>query len=164
MRGREGKGVQLSAVLSRWRAQVSEIDTTQGGSAGPWLSKQLVGRTAAALFVLCGASSLASLAQPTTSGVQPGGAYAAVALAAGAGLLTWFLPWSRWPHWASMFLIPVGLGLVAVSSALAGSDAVVYSVLFVLLFAWIGVAFPQGTALLALTPFAAAYVLPLAYL
>ena len=151
----------MSAVLSRWRAQFSESETTQGDSAGPWLSKLLVGRTAAALFVLCGASSLASLVQPTTSGGQPSGAYVAVALAAGAGLLTWCLPWSRWPRWASAFLIPVGFALVAVSSALAGSDAVVYSVLFVLLFAWIGVAFPQGTALLALSPFAAAYVLPL---
>ncbi len=151
----------MSAVLSRWRAQFSESEITQGDSGGPWLSKLLVGRTAAALFVLCGASSLASLVQPTTSGGQPGGAYVAVVLAAGAGLLTWCLPWSRWPSWAGLFLIPVGFALVAVSSALAGSDPVVYSVLFVLLFAWIGVAFPQGTALLALTPFAAAYVLPL---
>ena len=58
----------------------------------------------------------------------------------------------------------MGFALVAVQSALAGPDAVVYSVFFVLLFAWIGVAFPQGTALLALTLFAAAYVLPLVFL
>ena len=55
----------------------------------------------------------------------------------------------------------VECALVAVNSALAGSDAVVYSVFFVLLFAWIGVAFPQGTSLLSLGLFAAAYVLPL---
>ena len=151
----------MSAVLSRWRAQFSESDTREGDAAGPWLSKVLVGRSAAVLFLLCGASILASLVPPTTSGGQPSGAYVAAAVAAGAGILSWCLPWSRWPRWASSFLIPVGFALVAVQSALASSDAVVYSVFFVLLFAWIGVAFPQGTALLALSLFAAAYVLPL---
>ncbi len=151
-------------MLSQWRAQFAECDTTAGDAAGPWLSKLLVGRTAAALFVLCGASSVATLVQPATSGGRPGGAFLAVAFAVAAGLLTWCLPWSRWPRWAGLSLIPVGFVLVAFSSALAGSDAVVYSVLFVLLYAWIGVAFPQGTALLALSLFAAAYVLPLVYL
>ena len=151
----------MSAVLSQWRAQFSERDTTECESAGPWLSKVLVGRTAAILFLLCGASSLAGLVGPATSGGQRSGAFVAAAVAAGAGLVSWCLPWSRWPRWASLFLIPVGFTLVAVQSALASSDAVVYSVFFVLLFAWIGVAFPQGTALLALSPFAAAYVLPL---
>ncbi len=154
----------MRAVLSHWRAQFSESDTTEGGSAGPWLSKVLVGRTAAALFLLCGASSLASLVQPTTSGGQPSGAYVAAAVAGAASLLAWWLPWSRWPRWASLFLVPVGFGLVALQSSLAIPDAVVYSVFFVLLFAWIGVAFPQGTALLSLTLFAAAYVLPLVFL
>ena len=99
----------MSAVLSRWRAQFSESDTTEGGSAGPWLSKVLVGRTAAALFWLCGASSLASLVRPTTSGGQPSGAYVAAAVAAGAGLLAWWLPWSRWPRWASSVPDPGGI-------------------------------------------------------
>ena len=151
-------------MLSHWRAQFSESATTEGGSAGPWLSKVLVGRTAAALFLLCGASSLASLVQPTSSGGQSSGAYVAAAVAGAASLLAWWLPWSRWPRWASLFLVPVGFGLVALQSSLAIPDAVVYSVFFVLLFAWIGVAFPQGTALLALTLFAAAYVLPLVFL
>jgi diguanylate cyclase (GGDEF)-like protein len=154
----------MSAVLSRWRAQVAQSEITHGDPGDPWLSRLLVGRTAAALFLICGASSLPSLVQPATSGGPPVGAAVAVALAVGAGLLAWFLPWNRWPRWASAFLIPVGFALVAVNSALAGSAAVVSSVLFVLVFAWIGVAFPQGSALLSLSLFAAAYVLPLVYL
>jgi diguanylate cyclase (GGDEF)-like protein len=59
-----------------------------------------------------------------------------------------------------LLLVPVGFTLVALQVAL-GSAAGVSAVLFVLLFAWIGVAFPQGTALMALPLFAAAYLLPL---
>jgi diguanylate cyclase (GGDEF)-like protein len=54
----------------------------------------------------------------------------------------------------------VGFGLVALQITLAGPDVRVYAVFFVLLFAWIGVAFPQGTALMVLPLFAAAYLLP----
>ena len=92
---------------------------------------------------------------------QPGRACVAAAVAAGAGLLTWFLPWNRWPRWASLFLVPVGLALVALQIAFASPDARVGAVFFVLLFAWIGVAFPRGTALIVLPQFAAAYLLPL---
>ena len=113
------------------------------------------------LFMLNGAYSLVSVLWPTSPGGEPGGAYLAAVLAAGAGLLNWSLPWSRWPRWASLFLVPLGFALVAVQSALASPDAVVHSVFFVLLFTWIGVAFPRGTALLTLPLFAAAYLLPL---
>ncbi|MCX6363510.1 MAG: GAF domain-containing protein, partial [Actinobacteria bacterium] len=58
-------------------------------------------------------------------------------------------------------LLPVGFALAALQIALASPDVRVYAVFFVLLFAWIGVAFPQYTALMALPLFAAAYVLPL---
>jgi diguanylate cyclase (GGDEF)-like protein len=154
----------VKAALSRWRAGSTEDDVGRASLAGAWLSRVSVGRTAAVLFVLCGASSLASVARPAASGGQSSGAYVAVAVAAGAGLLSWCLPWSRWPRRAGYFLIPAGFALVALQSALASPDAVVYSVFFVLLFAWIGVAFPQGTALMALTLFAAAYLLPLVLL
>ena len=91
----------MSPVLSRWLAQFSESDTAEGGVAAPWLSKVLVGRTAAALFLLCGASSLAGLVRPAAAGDHSSGAYVAAVVAAGAGLLAWWLPWSRWPRWAS---------------------------------------------------------------
>jgi len=121
----------------------------------------LVGRAAAVLLWSCGVSGLVSLSASSTSGGQPARVSAAVAIAAGAGLLAWFLPWSRWPRWAGLFLVPVGFALVALQITLASPDVRVYAVLFVLLFAWIGVAFPPGTALMALPLFAAAYLLPL---
>jgi diguanylate cyclase (GGDEF)-like protein len=125
-----------------------------------------VARAAAAVFLICGVSSLLGLLWPSSSGDQPSGWSVAVAALAAVvlGLLTWFLPWSRWPRRAGLVLIPLGLALVALQIALASSNARVSAVLFVLLFAWIGVAFPRGTALLALPLFAVASLLPLAFL
>ena len=55
----------------------------------------------------------------------------------------------------------MGFALVALQITLTNPDVRVYAVFFVLLFAWVGVAFPQGTALMVLPLFAAAYLLPL---
>ena len=150
----------MGAVLARWRSGLSQGDTGEDGLGGPWPSSALVGRTAAVLLWLCGASSLVGLLWPSTSGGQPTGASVAAAVAAVAGLLAWFLPWNRWPRWAGLFLVPVGFAVVALQIALAGPDARVTTISFVLLFAWIGVAFPRGTALMALPLFAVAYLVP----
>ena len=116
----------MGAVLARWRAGLSQGDAGEDGPGGPWLSRVLVGRAAAVLLWLCGVSSLVSLLWPSASGGQPSGASVAAAVAAGAGLLSWFLPWNRWPRWAGLFLVPVGFALVALQIALASPDARVY--------------------------------------
>jgi hypothetical protein len=151
----------VGALLARWRAGFSQGAARVDGPDGPWLSRTLVGRAAAVLFWSCAVSSLLSLSAPSTSGGQPVRVSVAAAVAAGAGLLAWFLPWGRWPRWAGLFLVPVGFALVALQITLASPDVRVYAVSFFLLFAWIGVAFPPGTALMALPLFAAAYLLPL---
>ena len=155
------EGHLMGAVQPRSHPGLMAGDTGEDGSAGPGLSRLLVGRTAAVLFFVCGASSLASLLRSATSGGQSSGAYVAAAAAACAGLLSWCLPWDRWPRWAGFFLVPVGFALVALQSTLTSPDVRVYGVFFVLLFAWIGVTLPQGTALMVLPLFAAAYLLPL---
>ena len=151
----------MRALLAQWRTDLLRGAAADEGAAAAWPLAVLVGRAAAVIFWLCGVSSLVGLVWPTAPGDQPGGAYVAAVVAAGAGLLSWFLPWSRWPRWVGLFLVPVGLALVALQIALASPDVRAYGVVFVLLFAWIGAAFPRGTALMALPLFAIAYVVPL---
>ncbi len=150
----------MSALLARWRASLLRGDAGEHGQGSQWPPKVLAARAAAVLFWLCAVSSLVSLVWPSSSGGQLSRASVAAAVAAGAGLVSWFLPWDRWPRWASLFLVPVGFASIALQSTVAGPGTPVSSVLFVLLFAWIGVALPRGTALLALPLFAAAYLLP----
>lgn len=77
------------------------------------------------------------------------------------GLLAMRLPWSRWPLWASLLLVPVALAIVGVFRAVGASDGYTFSVYFVVIFTWVGVAQPRWTSLW-LSPLAAgAYVAPL---
>ena len=150
----------MGALLSRWRASLSLGDARADGRGGAWPSRVLVARAAAVFFLLCGVLSSVSLLGSSTSDGQLIRVSVAVAATAGASLLIWFLPWGRWSRWAGLIPVAVGFALVALQITLASPGAAASSVLFVLLFALIGVAFPRGTALVMLPLFAAAYVLP----
>jgi len=150
----------VGAPLARWRAGLTQGDISEADAGDRWPSKVRAGRAAALLFFLCGVTTLVSPLWSSTSGGEASGAYVAAAVSIGAGLLAWFLPWDRWPRWAGLFLALAGLAAIALQSALARPDILVSSVFFVLLFAWIGVALPRGTALLALPFYAVAYLLP----
>jgi diguanylate cyclase (GGDEF)-like protein len=94
-----------------------------------------------------------------------GGVVLALALVGAAaivvGAASWFLPWHRWPDRA--LLVPAfgALGLIWAGNAFGDPDPYTYSIYFVVLFAWIGLNQPRGTALLAAPPMALAYLTPL---
>ena len=68
----------------------------------------------------------------------------------------------RWPRWVALLPIPVGLALVALQAAFASSLVAVSIACFILLYVWIGISLPRGTALMALPLFAVAYLAPVA--
>ncbi|WP_336922622.1 GGDEF domain-containing protein [Aquipuribacter sp. SD81] len=71
------------------------------------------------------------------------------------------LPWRRVPVRWTLLLVPVGMLLIGVHNYLAAADAYRYGAFFLLLFVWVGLWHPRGTAT-ALSPLAAvAYVVPL---
>ncbi|MFC5380979.1 GGDEF domain-containing protein [Aquipuribacter nitratireducens] len=71
------------------------------------------------------------------------------------------LPWRRVDLRWTLALVPVGLALIGVHNYVAAADAYRYGAFFLLLFVWIGLWHPRGTAAL-MAPFAAvAYVVPL---
>ena len=55
----------MGALVARWRVSMSQGDAREDGPAGPWLSRILVGRSAAVLFWCCGVSGLVSLVGPS---------------------------------------------------------------------------------------------------
>lgn len=83
----------------------------------------------------------------------------AVALLLGAvGLL---VPWDRLPARSPYLLVLAALALIALSDSYGGISHFPYAVYFVVVFVWVGVTQPPGSAL-ALSPLAlAAYLLPL---
>jgi diguanylate cyclase (GGDEF)-like protein/putative nucleotidyltransferase with HDIG domain len=107
--------------------------------------------------------SLASLARPDAPGEDPIGVLLVGLSGAIVGLIVWYLPWHAWPRRAGLLLVPMGFALIALRNAVGGDDPHLYGVFFVVVFMWIGIAYPRWTGLKMLPLFAAAYLLPLMY-
>jgi signal transduction histidine kinase len=89
-------------------------------------------------------------------------ALAVVSLA--VGLVTWLIPWDRWPRRASLVLVLPAFALIALANAYGLANLQPYGVFFLVAFVWLGIAHPPRMSV-AVAPLAAlAYVLPLLYL
>jgi len=119
------------------------------------------GGQAAALFVLASTVGLvnALLPGPTNYNRPVVTVVNLVALAVGVGAA--FAPWSRWKPNATLWLIPIAIGLVCVSDAYGGTPAPVYGVYFVVVFAWVGMWHEPGTATRLAVPCCVGYLLPI---
>ena len=119
------------------------------------------GRQAAALLVAAGALTLVNDYLPGSEHLD----LLALNLVGGSavllGLLSWYVPWSRMPRWATLVHVPLALALIAVANLLGGVSAYSYATYYVVLFVWVGLAHPPGTAWLLVPPTAFAYVAPL---
>ena len=105
--------------------------------------------------------SLTSLARPDAPDEDPMGVLLVGCAAALIGLVVWFLPWRSWPRPASLALLPVGFALIAVHNVVGGEDPYLHAVFYVVLFMWLGMAHPSGTALKTLPLFLIAYLAPI---
>jgi diguanylate cyclase (GGDEF)-like protein len=126
------------------------------------LSKHIVGRLAAMLFLVGGGVSAASLILPSPIPVNRPGLAVVAALALGLGLFAWFAPWHRWRRGATLWLVPPALGLISVSDPMQGRDPYVFGIYFIVVFVWIGVCHRPWTSVRWAPPAAIAYALPLA--
>ena len=85
----------------------------------------------------------------------------AVALVAIAlGLLCLRVRWERLPQRAPLPLALVAFAMLSLSNHYGGVSAYSYAVYFVVVFVWVGIAQPPGTAWWLVPPAALAYVLP----
>lgn len=85
-------------------------------------------------------------------------AVALVAIALGLACLR--VPWERLHPRAPLPLALVAFAMLSLSNHFGGVSAYSYAVYFVVVFVWIGIAQPPGTAWWLVPPAAAAYVLP----
>jgi diguanylate cyclase (GGDEF)-like protein len=119
------------------------------------------GGQAAALFVLAGMVGLVNVTLPGPTNYNRPLVSAINVFAVAAGLIAWFAPWSRWSPRATLVLVPVALGLVCFSDAYGGTPAAVYGVYFVVVFAWVGMWHPPGTAVWLALPSCVIYLFPI---
>lgn len=83
---------------------------------------------------------------------------ALVAIALGVVCLR--VPWERLHPRAPLALAPVAFALLSLSNHYGGVSAYSYAVYYVVVFVWVGIAQPPGTAWWLVPPAAVAYVLP----
>jgi PAS domain S-box-containing protein/putative nucleotidyltransferase with HDIG domain len=125
------------------------------------ISATVAARFAAVLFFIGGAIDLATALQPTVRGLDVTSTVA-IGLCAGLiGIVAWRLPWERWPQGATLWLAPAALLCIGFGNAVGGQEPWLWSLFFLLVFAWIGMCHPPGRTLWVLPIFALAYIVPL---
>ncbi|MEY2479051.1 MAG: hypothetical protein QOG87_4366 [Actinomycetota bacterium] len=123
--------------------------------------RRAAGRQGAALFLAAGIITLLEIPLKTGSGGLPVAPALTGLIAVVGGVVTWLLPWHRWSGRALLVPATGALVLIWSGNAFGDPDPYTYSIYFVVLFAWLGLSQPRGTALLVAVPAAVAYVTPL---
>jgi PAS domain S-box-containing protein len=126
-----------------------------------FLTRAQAGRLAALLYLGASVAGLVALPFPQPAGSERGDLLLVVLAAMATGIVCWFAPWSKWPRWATLAIVPPSLALIAMGNALSGSIPFTYSLFFVVLFVWIGASQRSGMALAAAPLALVAYVAPL---
>src|SRR3954471_10119039 len=141
-----------------------------------WWSRQIIampefgtarmaGLVAAALFALCG------LLVADLGVLVPNGPHVHKRLVVLTGLaaiafggIVAVLPWQRWRRWTTVQLVPPAFALIALHNYATGADGLRYNLFFFVVFVWIGLMHPPGTALKFSPLMAAAYLAPCVWL
>lgn len=115
-------------------------------------------RQAAALFAL---TALLLLAGLRADHGRVGSVLAVAAATLVAAAVIAVLPWARWPHRATLTAVVPAMALIGAAYVLDLVPVRSYGVIFVLLFAWIGVHHPPRTAVILAPLLAVGYALPI---
>jgi diguanylate cyclase (GGDEF)-like protein/PAS domain S-box-containing protein len=125
------------------------------------LSHRLAGRMATALFVGGGLGTITATLLPAHEGLNRPGVIGVGIAALVVGIAAWYLPWQRWSERATLWLVPVAFGLIAVANHFADAEPFRYGIFFIVSFAWLGFAHRPRTSLLFAPLLVLAYLIPL---
>jgi len=125
------------------------------------LSQRLAGRMATALFVGGGLGTITATLLPAHEGLNRPGVIGVGIAALVVGIAAWYLPWQRWSERATLWLVPVAFGLIAVANHFADAEPFRYGIFFIVSFAWLGFAHRPRTSVLFAPLLVPAYLIPL---
>ena len=77
------------------------------------------------------------------------------------GVALMAVPWGRWSLSATLWIVPLALGMITLHNHFTGDDGFVYGIFDSVVFVWVGLGHPRGTSLRLAPVLTAAYVLPL---
>lgn len=135
-------------AIARWAAQ-----EPARAASGP--------RLGAKLLVAAGVVTLVNNYLPGSEHLNIAILDAVSGLAVVFGVVTWILPWHRWPRQVTLILPVIAFAMLAVANRYGGVSAYSYAVYFVLIFVWIGLSQPPLTSFLLAPVAASAYLWPM---
>jgi len=108
----------------------------------------LLARLAGVFFVTAGLTGLllAALRAPSDGGTAVSTVGPSVG-SIGVGLSAWWIPWNRLPRAALFSLVLAALVLKVAGNLIRDADPYLYGIHYGMLFMWIGIALPRGSAL-----------------
>jgi diguanylate cyclase (GGDEF)-like protein/PAS domain S-box-containing protein len=116
------------------------------------------------LIMLSGLITAMSPFLPASGNVHQSGMLAIGLTAVAFGTIAWFLPWQRWSRTTMLWIVPFAFLLIGLHNYYGGADPYRYSILFMVVFTWLGIAQPRGTALRFVPLLIISYVVPLVLL
>jgi diguanylate cyclase (GGDEF)-like protein/PAS domain S-box-containing protein len=131
-------------------------------AGGGTLTTHLVGRLSAALWIGTGLLvAAAGLVLHFHKGASRPGMLGVGVACVVIGAVVYRVPWGRYRRSATLWLVPVALGMIVLYNTFTGYDAFVYGTFFLVVFVWMGLGHPRWTSLRFTPLLAAAYALPL---
>lgn len=115
----------------------------------------------AVLLITSGVVSAIVHPLPNLTDMTWGSRAAITAVCVLAGVVIWGLPWDRWPRSALIVLPPIGLAIKMWANLQGGLGPYSYSIHFVLIYTWMGVALQRGVPLRFAPLLALTYSVPL---
>jgi diguanylate cyclase (GGDEF)-like protein len=117
-------------------------------------------RQAGVLFGAAGALTIVNNYVPGSDYLDKGFLTVAGVVCLLVGALIPRLPWHRWSARATVVLVPLAFGLIALANAKGGVSTYSFAPFFIIVFMWVGLHHPPGTSALLAPVAAAAYVVP----
>ncbi len=141
------------------RCALRSADATSGVTHS--LSQRLMARYFAALLMTSGIVSALVHPLPNLTDMTWSSRAAITTVCLVSGAVIWCLPWDRWPRTALIALPLIGLSIKMWANLQGGLGPYSYSIHFVLIYTWMGVALQRGMPLRLSPLLAVAYAVPL---
>jgi diguanylate cyclase (GGDEF)-like protein len=142
-------------------------DPAPGGSTAPALNERTehasvrAARQGAWLYLIAGLLSIVTVYLPGNHGEDRPVITIIGLIGISISAAVRLLPWSRWPHAATLSLVAIALALIAVGDRWGSVSPYTYAIYFVVVFCWVGLSQPRLTSLRLAIPAAAAYLAPI---
>ncbi len=140
---------------------MTHVTTPPSDDQNAALPRMLAGRMVSILFVLSGVITSSSALFLQIAYINRVGVIGVGLFGVLVGMVSLFLPWHRWPRHVMLVFVPLAFVLISLHNVFGDANPYRYSIFYMVVFLWIGIAQPRGTSFWFIPLFAVSYLAPL---